>query len=155
MSQYLENCGHGQERRGKIIKWTVLGTLAVVVLGTVSYFGFRNYSKRQALSHFFELLEKKDYRAAHALWGCTEQNPCRDYSFERFMQDWGPNSPAAHPAAAKLISKATCGPFFHPTGILRIYEFSPNYSASLWVNADTETIGFAPMIQQKQCNILP
>ncbi len=155
MSTYLEKYGHGEERREKLIKWTVLGTLAVLVLGTVCYFGLRNYPKRRALNQFFELLEKKDYRAAHALWGCTEEKPCRDYSYERFMRDWGPDSPAANPETATLVSKATCGPFFKPTGILRIYQFGPEYSASLWVNSDDGTIGFAPMIQQKQCTIFP
>lgn len=155
MSGYLENYGHGQERRGKIIKWTVLGTITVLVLGTVSYFGFRNYPKRQALNNFIEFLQKKDYRSAYALWGCTEQTPCRDYSYERFMRDWGPDSPASRPESAKITNKATCGPFFKPTGILRVYHFDPDYSASLWVNSDDGTIGFSPVIQQRQCTIFP
>lgn len=155
MSGYLEGYGEGEERRSKIIKWTVLGAIAVLVLGAVSYFGFRNFSKRQKLDTFLELLKKQDYKAAHALWGCTDQAPCRDYSFDRFMEDWGPKSPAAKADTAAIVSKATCGPFFQPTGILRIYHFAPDYTVSLWVNSEDGNIGFAPVIQKMQCTILP
>lgn len=155
MSGYLQGYGAGEERRSKLIKLTVWGTIAVLVLGTVAYFGFRNFSKRQKLDTFFELLKKQDYKTAYALWGCTDQTPCRDYSFDRFMEDWGPKSPAAKPESVELVSKATCGPMFSPTGILRIYKFPPDYSVSLWVDSGDGNIGFAPVIQKLQCTILP
>lgn len=155
MPAYLEGYGAGEERRAKIIRTILISAVLLLVGGLAGYFGLRNFSKRQKLDAFIEYLQKKDYKAAHALWGCTDATPCRDYNFERFLRDWGPESPAANAASARLISRATCGGIFEVTGILRVYRFDPDYEVALWVDAKDGNVGFAPVIGRMQCTILP
>jgi hypothetical protein len=155
MSAYLEGYGAGEERRARIIRSILISAVVLIVGGLGAYFGLRNFSKRQKLDSFIQHLQNKDYKAAHALWGCTDATPCRDYNFERFLRDWGPESPAANAASARLITRATCGGIFSVTGILRIYRFDPDYEVALWVDAKDGNVGFAPHIGRMQCTILP
>ncbi len=155
MSTLLGEYDAGGAHREKWIKYAILGGVAAILIGFSLYFGLRNFSKRQKLDAFIEHLQKKDYRPAYALWGCSDETPCRDYSFEKFMNDWGPESPAADAQSAQVINKATCGTVFSPTGILRVYRFAPDYDVSLWVDSGDGNIGFAPVIGRMQCTVLP
>jgi len=155
MAAYLEGYGAGDERKSKLIGRAVRIGLAAIVVGLLGYFGFRNFAERSMLDRFVDLLKAKDYRTAYALWGCTEQTPCRDYSYERFLRDWGPESPAKNAESVKKIRAATCGGVFANTGVLRIYKFDPDYEVSLWVEKSDDKISFAPVIGRGQCTILP
>ncbi len=155
MAGYLEDYGAGEGKHSRIVRLTLIGLLLAIVLGTAGYFGLRNHSKRQKLDQFIELLEQKDYKAAHALWGCTDATPCRDYDLRRFLRDWGPDSAAKNPGTAHVVTRATCGGVFNVTGILRIYKFDPEYEVSLWVNSEDGNVGYAPVIGRMQCTILP
>ena len=155
MSSYLQGYGEGEEKRARLTRFVLWGLLGFFVLGGGGYFYFRNFAKRQRLDSFQELLGRKEYQAAYALWGCTPEKPCRDYSFERFLRDFGPEGSAAQFPSAKLLTKATCGGVFNVTGILRVYELPSGERVSLWVNSQDGNIGFAPIIGRKQCTILP
>ena len=52
---------------------------------------FHNYREERQVKSFFGLLGAHDYKAAYALFGCTDAKPCRYYPFDKFMEDWGPN----------------------------------------------------------------
>jgi hypothetical protein len=155
VSTYFAGYGEAEERRSRWTKWLLRGLLAAIVLGVPGYFFLRNLPKRQKLDAFVERLGAKDYRAAYTLWGCTEQTPCRDYSFERFQRDFGPGGSSEQLPKAKLLTKATCGGIFDVTGILRVYELPSGERVSLWVNAQDGNIGFAPVIGRMQCTVLP
>ncbi|MDX2180764.1 MAG: hypothetical protein SFV18_14295 [Bryobacteraceae bacterium] len=155
MSTYLAGYGAGDERKSKLIRRAVQIGLAAIAVLLVGYFGLRNFSERSMMDRFIALLQTKDYPAAYALWGCSEQTPCRDYSYERFLRDWGPESPAKNAASAKKIRAATCGGILANTGVLRIYQFEPDYEVSIWVEKSDNKISFAPVIGRGQCTILP
>lgn len=155
MSTYLEGYGAGEEKKSKVIRAAIVSTVAVLVLGTFGFFGLRNYGARATFDQFIELLQKKDYTSAYALWGCTPQTPCRDYNMERFLRDWGPDSPAKDAASARVVQRASCGSILNVTGVLRIYQFSPDYTVSLWVDKQDGRLGFAPIIGKMQCTLLP
>jgi hypothetical protein len=154
MSSYLEGYGVGDERRSRFIRWLLLATVLTLVLGTAGYFALRNYPKRRALDQFVERLGKKEYKEAYALWGCTDASPCRDYSYERFLRDWGPGTPGDKLPTAPVVGRATCGGIFSVTGILRAYQVDGEI-VSLWVNSEDGNIGFAPAIGRLQCTVLP
>src|SRR5262245_2464503 len=116
MAGYLATYGAGEERKSKLIRLAVFGTLGVLVVGILLFFGLRNFTARRTMDSFIELLQKQEFKAAHALWGCTEQTPCKNYDYERFMRDWGPESPAKNPASARIEKKATCGGILTNTG---------------------------------------
>lgn len=139
MSGYLENFGAGEEKREKRRWRIVFSVLGLLVISGASYFAFRNYREEKQLTLFFDTLNQRNYKAAYEMWGCTEQTPCRDYSFDRFQEDWGPKSKHANLSAMKVVKTKSCG-----GGIIRIVDFGAGDEVNLWVDRKDRMIGFAP-----------
>ena len=87
-SSYLENYGAGEVKRERLVKRAILALVTILVLGGAAWFFLRNYKENSQVSTFVSFLQKKDYPAAYALWGCTVEKPCRDYDYQRFLEDW-------------------------------------------------------------------
>jgi hypothetical protein len=140
---YLDAYGVADERRSKVIRYTVGGVLLAAVIGTALYFTFRDYTEERQLARFFDLLRAGDYKAAHALWGCTDAKPCRDYRFEKFMEDWGPQGVYRQATQAQTLKARSC-----QSGIIRVYRIpgSPD-PVSLGVDRKSEVVGYAPMLR--------
>ena len=138
MAGYLDQYGKGEKRREKIFKIAVSSLIALVVIGGPLMFIFHNYRQERQVSKFFDLLAAKDYRAAYALWGCTESKPCSGYSMQSFMEDWGPNR--ADPSNFRIAKSRSCGSRSHPH---RGFRQEPG--RKLWVQRDDLVIGFSPL----------
>ena len=104
MAGYLEQYGAGEERRWKIIKILVISLVASAVIGGALYFNFHNFREERQVKEFLGHLESKDYKAAYALFGCTDAKPCRYYPFDKFMEDWGPASGHAGFGEARITT---------------------------------------------------
>ena len=139
MPGYLEGYGAGEEKREKLIKRIALGFVLALILGGVSYFFLRNYRETQQAELFFELLRKQDYTAAYRLWGCTPTSTCRDYSMDKFMEDWGPKSPHADLSALKITKTRGCS-----TGVIIGVSFGKVEPEYLWVERRDRSLGYAP-----------
>jgi hypothetical protein len=139
MAGYLEGYGAGEERREKTIRWIILSVVLLAVIAIAGYYQFRNYREEKQIGAFLELLKRQDYKAAYALWGCTDAHPCPQYALEKFLEDWGPKSPHANIAAAKLAKTKSCD-----TGIIQFIEFPGNDEVQLWVERRDKVLGFAP-----------
>jgi hypothetical protein len=140
MAGYLANYGIGDEQREKIIRRLIIIAIVVLVAAGVLYFFLKNYRQEQQARTFFQLLEKHDYTAAYAMWGCTEAKPCRDYPFKNFMDDWGPQSPRAKIDTYHIKKSRSCG-----SGVILTVDFGKNQAEEkLWVEKDDLTIGFSP-----------
>ena len=106
MASYLETYGAGEEKRAgreRLFKRAALVFAVMLVAGGAGWYLLRNYKEDAQVSRFVELLQKKDYAAAYAMWGCTVEKPCRDYEYKRFLEDW--NSGLHADAAAVTVSK--------------------------------------------------
>ena len=140
MAGYLASYGIGDEQREKIIRRLIIIGVLVLVAGGVLFFFLKNYRQEQQARKFFQLLEKHDYAAAYALWGCTEAKPCRDYPFKNFMDDWGPQSPLAEVNPYHIKKSRSCG-----TGVILTVDVGKQQQEEkLWVEKDDLTIGFSP-----------
>src|SRR5881628_1659020 len=95
MAGYLAHYGAGEEQRERLVRRLVLSIVIIAIAGGAVYFFLKNFRQEQQARKFFELLQKHDDKAAYALWGCTDDKPCRDYPFKTFMEDWGPQSQRA------------------------------------------------------------
>jgi hypothetical protein len=136
---YLGDYGVKDARREKLVKRLAIAAIVLLIAAIALYFQFRDYREQKQISRFIELLRAKDYKAAHALWGCTDAKPCRHYDFDKFMEDWGPQSPQANIEAAKIATKKSCD-----KGIIQFLEFPGNREVQLWVEREDGFIGFAP-----------
>ncbi|MCC7496577.1 MAG: hypothetical protein IT160_03295 [Bryobacterales bacterium] len=139
MHGYLENYGAGEERRAKLIRrWSFI-VLAILVAAGVTYFSLRDRTEKAQIARFLDLLRQKNYRGAYALWGCTEAHPCRDYSFARFLEDWGPDGPHKDYSEARLSRSRSCD-----AGIIATINFGRGEPVLLWVTRSDKSLSFAP-----------
>lgn len=139
MTGFLDSYGAGEERREKIVKRIVLGGLVALAIAVTLYFVFRNWGEYRQARMFLDLLKKQDYQSAYRLWGCTPATPCRDYRFERFMEDWGPQSPHGNTAAARIAKTRSCA-----GGVIYTLEYGKDDSLLLWVGREDKVLGYAP-----------
>jgi hypothetical protein len=136
---YLDHYGEGDEKRSKRIRLILTVAVSVLVIGGGLYLGFRNYRQKARVTEFAGLIGKHDYGAAYGLWGCTEANPCKDYPYNKFMEDWGPQSPYAQISSFEISRSRACG-----SGVIVTANFNGNHEERFWVEGRDMTIGYSP-----------
>src|SRR5947199_5352254 len=140
MAGFLDQYGAGDERRAKIIKSVVISLVSLAVVGGVLAFVFHNFREERRVKQFYTLLAGKDYKAAYALFGCTDTTPCRGYEFNRFLEDWGPASGHSDLSNVRISRSRSCG-----SGVLLTVEYGRNQQENLWVERRDMSIGFPPV----------
>jgi hypothetical protein len=144
MAGYLDQYGVGDARREKTIKMAAIAVAVLIFAGGPLLFLFHNYRQESQVKQFFKLLETHKYQEAYALWGCTEAKPCRGYSMDRFLEDWGGKTDFSN---LKIAKSRSCG-----SGVILTVDFDKNRQEKLWVERDTLTIGYSPgFIPQNGC----
>jgi len=142
MGSYLEAYGAEEverARRGRILKWSIAGALAAIVVGLIFYAVFKNYTEQQIAGNFLTLLRTHSYQDAYRMFGCTEATPCPNYAFPRFMEDWGPQSQFSDPSKASVGLTQSCG-----NGVLIQVNYPGQNPTALMVEQGTGQISFAP-----------
>lgn len=140
MPGYLEGYGVTDAKREKRVKTIVISLVTFLVVSGALYALFRDYKEESVIKRFLEAVQKQDYPAAYAFWGCTKEAPCRDYSYEKFMEDWGPKGENAPLVPTGIHESERCG-----TGYLAALH-SGNQDVALWVERSTGVLGYAPWI---------
>src|SRR5258708_12748972 len=140
MAGYLEQYGAGEERRGKIIKILAISLVAAVLICGALYFNFHNFGEERQVKQFLSLLGARDYKGAYALFGCTDATPCRYYPFDKFMEDWGPNSGHAGFGEARITRSRSCG-----SGVLLTLDYGKNQQATLSAARHDMSTRFPPL----------
>jgi len=140
MAGFLDQYGAGDERRAKIIKIAAISLLTILVVGGALFFVFHNFREEQKVKQFYSLLAGKDYKAAYAMFGCTDTTPCRYYGFDKFMEDWGPASGHNDVANVHISRSRTCG-----SGVLLTVDYGNKQQDKLWVERRDMSIGFPPV----------
>jgi hypothetical protein len=135
---YLEGYGVRDARREKTIRLIVAAVLSILALAVVLYFSLRDRTEKQQVQEFLQHLRSGNYKAAYALWGCTDAQPCRSYPLEEFMKDWGPASPHADVSQARIIGGQHC-----TGGLIQVLRF-PGDEVQLLVGRREKAIGFNP-----------
>lgn len=139
MPGYLEGYGVEEARRGQLIKRIIIGTASAAVLGLLLFLFFRNFSERRVANSFLNAVKARDYQKAYATWGCTAATPCRDYKFEKFMEDWGPNGVYAKANDAHYSIEDACG-----GGVVFTLEMPGVEPLGIYVNRQDRTVSYAP-----------
>jgi len=140
MAGFLDQYGAGDERREKFIKALVISLLSIAVIGGALFFIFHNFREEQKVKQFYALLVGKDYKAAYAMFGCTDTTPCPGYEFSRFLEDWGPASGHNDLSNVRISRSRSCG-----SGVLLTVEYGNKQQEKLWVERHDMSIGFPPV----------
>jgi len=96
-----------RDRRNRIILWSSVGTIAVLIIGfwlaagrPVDFpWNWNTHLRgRMAINSFLTAVEKNDLPTAYSIWMHDpkwQEHPAQYsvYPFERFSKDWSPNSP--------------------------------------------------------------
>ena len=143
MASYLEAYGAAEENRAKrvqLIKNSAIVLGSALAIGLIAYGIFKNHSEEQQAKTFVSLLQARDYPGAYKLWGCSETSPCKDYPFDKFMEDWGPKSAHADQSSAQIGLSQSCG-----SGVVIRLDYKGTLEpVSLDIERGTKIISFAP-----------
>jgi len=137
MSTYLDEYGAADARRERIFKRLLYVTLAVALLAGMLWYIFRDFREERRVRAFLESIEDGNYPAAYVMWGCSEEAPCPNYSFENFMGDWGPNV-VGDARSLEITSKRSCS-----GGIIQTLQVA-GQEVLLWVDRQDGELAFAP-----------
>src|ERR1700684_3747884 len=113
---YLDAYGAAEEKRARtirLVKGSAIILVAILVVGGLLYAVFENYPEEQRVKSLLSLLQNHRYPEAYQLWGCSETQPCPNYKYDKFLEDWGPKSAHADETSAKIAISQSCG-----TGVL-------------------------------------
>lgn len=139
MAEFLSGFGVKDQKRETRNKRIVLAVVGLAVFGGIFYYFARTFTEERTVSRFVSLLTSQDYKGAYAMWGCTEQAPCRDYKFERFMEDWGPKSPYPQPAEIERVLAEPCG-----NAVWVTIKTAKTEELGLAVDGETRQLSFTP-----------
>jgi hypothetical protein len=102
MAGFLDAYGADEAKRERLIKRIAVSVFVAACLGTFGYFYFRTWPAERVVKNFLAALGQQDFQGAYRVWGCTAESPCRYYTPDNFIEDWGPSSKHASGAAAKI-----------------------------------------------------
>jgi hypothetical protein len=146
MAGFLEQYETRSNWRENLVKWffllIVIGLLVWGIDWTLGKLGKENLSDFRAqwrVRSFISALEAQRYEDAYSMWGCDKAHPCRDYAYEKFMEDWGPHSPNSGAVKAKKLVVRHC-----ESGIVRTDLLPNREMVHYYVNRDDLNISFAP-----------
>jgi len=143
MASFLEAYGAAEEQRAKrvrLIKISAIVLVSTIVVGLIAYGILKNRPQEQHAKIFVSLLQAHDYQSAYKLWGCSDTHPCKDYPFDKFMEDWGPKSPHADQSSAHIGLSQSCG-----SGVvIRLDYQGSEETVSLDIERGSKFISFAP-----------
>ena len=108
MAGYLDQYGAGEERRNRIIIRSILTVLAIVVVWTLGWYLLLNHHEEGVVKQFVAALKRGDTQGAYKIWNCAAADTCRDYTYEKFMQDWGPGPTGPDLARIGLTDSEEC-----------------------------------------------
>lgn len=135
MPGYLDTYGVADERRERIVKWSLIIGISAALLITIGYFTFRTHSQERVVAQFLDDLKQGRYMDAYKLFGCPEQ--CRLYPPNEFLKDWGPDSKMARASELKIQHVDYCG-----DGVVFDLSYPNQDDIGLWVNRSTNVISF-------------
>lgn len=121
-------------RRRMIIAAIVI--IAILIIAGLLYWPY--YSARTTATHFMDALVQHNYQKAYFLW---QANP-RDYTMDRFMQDWGPGSPWGTIRTYRVL-KVENPPGGHSSGFVATIEINGMHdTAQVWVEKKNHAMSF-------------
>lgn len=138
MNSYFEGYGAGEERRSRLLKRLAVAVVAGMLVAFAAWYFLRDRNEKLRAGEFLGLVRAGQFEAAYKLWGCTEQTPCRDYPFEKFLDDW--SAKGGHdPAKMTVTGMQRCR-----SGIIQTVSWGSGDNIPLWVNRGDLSLSIAP-----------
>lgn len=133
----------GRKRRNQILAAAAL-LLIVLAVG----WWFRYWPEERMVGHFFDALQKQDYKAAYGIWMHDPewaQHPDEHarYPYNDFYRDWGPGGEWGLIKTEKVYGASAC-----PGGgsgvVVDVIVNDRAQHAQVWVEKSDHTLSFPP-----------
>jgi len=155
VTDYMSDYGAEDERRAQVRRKIVLILLVLFSAVFIWWMWFRNFTEERRLNEFVEALKTKNYQKGYAMFGCTSRTPCTDYTYPKFLEDFGPEGRFKNAGQGVILRSGHTGtsarrfllrfkpPDDCPASIIRVLQFD-GIELNLMVNREDGVIGFAP-----------
>ena len=142
------------EAKARKKKIRIVLTIVVVlfVLGLVWWNRF--YPEERVVGHFFDALQKQDYKTAYAIWENDpdwekhlDRKAMKDYPFADFYRDWGPGSEWGLIKTQKVYGASKCPSTGGSSGTGVVVDVIVNdrvQHAQVWFENRDHTLGYPP-----------
>jgi hypothetical protein len=137
MAGYLDQYGIGDERRGRIVKRTLLAILVALLVALALYLFFKDYPEEQAAKHFLSEVNAGQLQTAYQTWGCSEAHPCPNYIYEKFLEDWSKKSGASGDWTISKVEGCS-------SGVIVTVSAPGATSVPIWVQRSDKSLSFSP-----------
>ena len=128
--------------------YLILGVVIVLAIALPSYFLLRYHAEKATAGRFLDELVAGDYQGAYRTW-----KPGSSYSYQDFMQDWGPTGeygPVKSYDLRSARSSAGASGVIITVGVSTTAPFPGGSAGSgvkevrLWVEHSDQSISYAP-----------
>jgi hypothetical protein len=140
MAGYLDQYGAGEERRTRIIVRSIVAVLIVAAAVTLGWYVLLNHRQEGVVKNFVAAVKRGDTQGAYGIWGCTSSRPCPDYTYEKFLKDWGPGADGPDPSVLALTDSEACN-----TSVMLTVKVNAKRTEQLWMDRTSDMISFAPL----------
>ena len=140
MAGYLDQYGAGEERRNRIIIRSIVTVVVLAVVAGLGWYLFLNHRQESAVKSFVAALKRGDTHAAYRIWGCTSARPCPDYTYDKFLKDWGPGPEGPDPNVLALTDSEACN-----NSVMLTVRVNSARTEQLWMDRTSDMISFAPI----------
>ncbi len=133
----------GRKRRNQI-----LAAAALLLIVLAAGWWFRYWPEERMVGHFFDALQKQDYKAAYGIWMHDPewaQHPDEHarYPYNDFYRDWGPGGEWGLIKTEKVYGASAC-----PGGgsgvVVDVIVNDRAQHAQVWVEKSDHTLSFPP-----------
>lgn len=138
---------YDEEKARKRTK-TIILVISIVVLVLGLLWAFRYKPEEIRVGHFFDALQKQDYKTAYGIWMHDPnwaQHPDKyaKYPFNEFYRDWGPGGEWGLIKTQKVYGASTCPP---PSSgvVVDVIVNDRTQHAQVWVEKSDKTLSFPP-----------
>lgn len=129
-------------------KTRIISAIAILIVVLCIGWFFRYLPQQRTVGHFFESLQKQDYKTAYGIWMHDpewQKHPDKfpKYPFNEFYRDWGPGGEWGLIKTYKVYGASTCsGP---GTGVVvDVVVNDRTEHAQVWVEKSDKTLSFPP-----------
>jgi hypothetical protein len=129
-------------------KTRIISAIAILIVVLSIVWLFRYLPQERIVGHFFDALQKQDYKTAYGIWMHDPnwaQHPDKyaKYPFNEFYRDWGPGGEWGLIKTEKVYGASTCPP---PSSgvVVDVIVNDRTQHAQVWVEKSDKTLSFPP-----------
>lgn len=136
---YLDQYEQGSRVFDKLVKAVAYALVASIAGYCFYWLFFRNWTEERQVREFLTVIQAENFQEGYSFWGCSVEQPCRDYLYEEFLDDWGLRSPLGKVRTFHLGRSYT-----QPRGAIIELTINGAKQPNLWVEEETKVISFFP-----------